>query len=83
MPDQEDAHSGHPLRKELSIKAMFYYLLSLLYMVGMCFLLHELRGSTAAQRRKQQTIPLLLAATICYVAIMLKTYRLSMLFAIR
>ena len=55
----------------------FYLLMTLLYAIGMGYLFHELRTSTAEQRLELQTVPLLLASTVFYMAVLCKTYRLA------
>ena len=60
----------------------FYCLLTLLYIIAMKNLFHELHTSTTTQRRELQTNPMLLATTVFYVTVICKTHQLAQYFTV-
>ena len=53
--------------------AVFNIMISFAYLTGIVVLARELRASTAEEQRENQTIPLIIAATIIYVVVIWKT----------
>ena len=51
----------------------FAVILTIVYASGIIVLARELRASTAEEQRENQTIPLIIAATILYVVVIWKT----------
>lgn len=58
---------------------IFNVAVSIAYLAGMMVLARELRASTKAERRENQSIPLLISATVLYVVVTSKTYQLAQL----
>ena len=54
----------------------FSMALALAYAGGMAVLVRELRTSTVEERRENQTVPLLIATTVLYAVVEIKTYQL-------
>ena len=57
----------------------FAVIMTIVYASGIVVLARELRASTAEEQRENQTIPLIIAATILYVVVIWKTNWLSQL----
>ena len=51
----------------------FAVIMTIVYASGIVVLARELRASTAEEQRENQTIPLIIAATILYVVVIWKT----------
>ena len=51
----------------------FAVIMNIVYASGIVVLARELRASTAEEQRENQTIPLIIAATILYVVVIWKT----------
>ena len=51
----------------------FAVIMTIVYASGIVVLARELRVSTTEEQRENQTIPLIIAATILYVVVILKT----------
>ena len=51
----------------------FAVIMTIVYASGIVVLARELRASTAEEQRENQTIPLIIAATILYVVMIWKT----------
>lgn len=58
---------------------IFNVAVSIAYLAGMMVLARELRASTKAERRENQSVPLLISATVLYVVVISKTYQLAQL----
>lgn len=58
----------------------FDIITTLIYAVSMVYLLRELLVSAPEARREQQTVPMLLAATLLYAVVVLKTHALVAMF---
>ena len=58
---------------------IFNVTVSIAYLAGMMVLARELRASTKAERRENQSVPLLISATVLYVVVISKTYQLAQL----
>ena len=56
--------------------AKFVAASTMIYLSGIAVLARELRTSTAEERRENQTVPLLIAATVLYAVVEIKTYLL-------
>ena len=58
----------------------FDIIATLIYTASMTYLLHELRALKPEARHERQTVPMLLAVTVLYVAVVWKTHALVALF---
>lgn len=58
---------------------VFNVIMTLAYLVGVMVLARELRASTAEERRENQTVPLIIAATVLWAVVEVKTYQLVQL----
>ena len=58
----------------------FDIIATLIYAASMVCLLHEFRASTPEARHERQTVPMLLAVTALYVAVIWKTHSLAAMF---
>ena len=67
----------------LSTYGCFNVVLTMAYASGMAVLIRELRTSTAEERRENQTVPLLIAATVLYAVVEIKTYQLMQMCGVR
>lgn len=52
------------------------------YLTGIAVLIRELRTSTAEERRENQSVLLMIASTVLYAVVEVKTYRLVRLVGI-
>lgn len=59
----------------------FVMILTIVYVSGIVVLVRELRTNTAEERRENQTVPLIIAATVLYTVVEIKTYQLIQLIA--
>lgn len=60
---------------------VFYTMATLLYLVGMAFLIWEYKHSTVERRRELETVPMIMAGTALYFVAILKTHQLSLMFS--
>lgn len=58
----------------------FDIILSIIYVVSMAYLFHELRILNPKARREWQTGPMLMAVTVLYVVVIWKTHALAAMF---
>lgn len=58
----------------------FDIIATLIYTASMAYLLHELRALKPEARHERQTVPMLLAVTVLYVTVILKTHALAAMF---
>lgn len=58
----------------------FDIILSIIYVVSMAYLFHELRILNPEARREWQTGPMLLAVTVLYIVVIWKTHVLAAMF---
>ena len=58
---------------------IFNVAVSIAYLAGMLVLARELRVSTKEEHWENQSVPLLISATVLYVVVIGKTYQLAQL----
>lgn len=59
----------------------FDIIVTVLYCVGMAFVIREYRTSSAEMRKELETGPLIFALTALYMVAILKTHQLAVLFS--
>ena len=58
------------------IYIVFIIVTTLVYLSGIVMLTRELRASTSEERLEKQTVPLIIAATVLWAVVEIKTYQL-------
>ena len=58
------------------IYIVFIIVTTLVYLSGIVMLTRELRASTTEERLEKQTVPLIIAATVLWAVVEIKTYQL-------